>query len=144
MFICQLFVYWYSRHLFLIHWGDPSVQSMFVCHVLCSWYSRHLCSINLGAPSGKSMFICQVWFGVAGIQGISSSINLGGPSSKVGLSAKCGVAVFEASILYFTWVVHHAKVGSSAKFLCTGIQGTYALLIRGSISQSMFHLPSLV
>ena len=86
---------------------------------------------------------------------------LGGPSAKVGSSAKFGVAVFKASML--DWGVPSAKVGSSAKlgvavfkasmldwggsigqsrFVCqvwgTGIQGIYVQLIGGSIGQRRF------
>ena len=46
---------------------------------------------------------------------ISSPLDLGGPSVKVGLSAKFGVAVFKASILDSVGGPL-AKVGSSAKF----------------------------
>ena len=67
---------------------------------------------------------------------------MGGLSAKVGLSAKFGVAVFKASILY--------SLGGSicqsmfiCQVLCTGIQGIYALLI-GGLSAKVGCLPSLV
>ena len=56
--------------------------------------------------------------------------SLGGPSSKVGLSAKFGVAVFKASIL--------DSLGGSicqsmfvCQVSCTGIQGIYPLNLGG-------------
>ena len=53
----------------LYYWGGSICQSMFVCQALCT-----------------------------GIQGIYDLL-IGGPSAKVGSSAKFGVAVFKASIL---------------------------------------------
>ena len=51
---------------------------------------------SLGGSISQNRFVCQVW--CSSIQGIYSQFT-GGPSAKVGLSAKFGVAVFKASIL---------------------------------------------
>ena len=50
---------------------------------------------------------------------------LGGPSAKVGSSAKFGVAVFKVSILNLLGGPL-AKVGLSAKVWCSSIQGIYS------------------
>ena len=43
------------------------------------------------------------------------------------------------------WGFQSAKVGSSAKLLCTGIQGIYALIMgRGPSAKEVFCLPSVV
>ena len=59
---------------------------------------------------------------------------MGGPSAKVGSSAKIGVAIFMASIL--------DSLGGSicqsmfvCQVLCTGIQGIYALLMGGPLAK---------
>ena len=71
------------------------------------------------------MFICKVL--CTGIQGIYALL-IGGPSAKVGSSAKFDVAVLKASIL--------DSLGGSicqnmfvCHVLCTGIQGIYAVLM---------------
>ena len=136
MFICQVFVYWYSRHLCSINWGV--YQPKYVCLPrFVYWYSRNLCSIHWGILA------------------------------KVGSSAKCGVAVFKASILDWlggsigqsrficqVWCssiqgIYSLFTGGSicqsmfvCQVLCTGIQGIYALLIGGSIQPKYVHLPS--
>ena len=61
------------------------------------WYSRHLSSINLGGPSAKVGLSAK--FGVAVFKA-SILDSLGGPSAKVCLSAKFCVLVFKASMLY--------------------------------------------
>ena len=68
---------------------------------------------SLGGSIGQSRFICQVW--CSSIQGIYSQFT-GGPLAKVGSSAKFGVLVFKASMLYSLGLGPSAKVGSSAKF----------------------------
>ena len=127
-------MYWYSRHLFSIHWGSIG-QSSFVCQVWCSWYSRHLFSIHLG-----------------------------GPLAKVGSSAKFGVVVFKASILDSlggsisqsrficqVWCTGIQGIyalfigGGQSRFICqvwcTGIQGS---ITQGVHWPKYVHLPSLV
>ena len=79
------------------------------------------------------MFICQVW--CTGIQGIYSQFT-GGPLAKVGSSAKFGVLVFKASMLYIG-VGSIAKVGSSAKFGVLVFKASI-LIHWGSIGQSSF------
>ena len=105
----------------------------------------------LGGSIGQSRFICHVL--CTGIQGISALVPEGGPSPKVGSSAKFCVLVFKASLLWYQGGPS-AKVGSSAKLcvlvckasllwywwlsicqsrficqvLCTGIQGISALV----------------
>ena len=76
--------------------GGSICQSMFICQVLVYWYSRHLCSINWGVHQPKVGSSAK--FGVAVLKA-SILNSLVGPLAKVGLSAKFGVAVFKASML---------------------------------------------
>ena len=57
----------------------------------------------LGGSTCQSMFICQVL--CTGIQGIYALL-MGGPSAKVGLSAKLGVPVFKVSLFDYLAGVH--------------------------------------
>ena len=112
---------------------------MFICQVLCTGI-QGIYALLIGGSISQSRFVCQVW--CSSIQGIYSWFPGGIHWSKVGSSAKFGVAVFKASILY-SLGDPSAKVCSSAcqvGGLCSfcGIQGIYALLIGGSISQSRF------
>ena len=61
---------------------------------------------------GQHRFICQVL--CTGIQG-SSALVLGGPLAKEGSSAKLGVLVFKASLLWYLGAPS-TKVGLSSKF----------------------------
>ena len=70
------------------------------------WYSRHLCSIYLG-----------------------------GPSAKVGLSAKFGVAVFKAFILDSLGRGSIRQSMFVCQVLCTGFQGIYAVLMGGPLAK---------
>ena len=63
-------VYWYSRHLFSIDWGD-SLAKVGSC-------------AKFGAVVFKVSILNSLW----------------GPPAKVGLSANFGVLVFKASLLY--------------------------------------------
>ena len=56
--------------------------------------------------------------------------------ARLGLSAKFGVLVFKASLLWYLGRGPLTKVGLSAKILCSGIQGISALVHGGSIGQS--------
>ena len=93
MFVCQVFVYWYSRHLFLDFTGGSIghsrficqfwctciqgisalytqgsiCQSMFVCQVLCTG-NQGISALLMGVSICQSMFVCQVL--CTGIQGI--------------------------------------------------------------------------
>ena len=62
---------------------------------------------------------------------------MGGPSAKVGLFAKFGVAVLKASILDSLGGLS-AKVGSSAKFGVAVFKASMLNSLGGSISQSRF------
>ena len=66
-----------------------------------------------GGSIGQNRFICRVL--CSGIQVISSLV-LGSPLARLGLSAKFGVLVFKASLLWYWGWGPFAKVGSSAKF----------------------------
>ena len=77
----------------------------------------------LGGPSAKVGLSAK--FGVAVFKA-SICESLGGPSAKVGSSANFSVLVFKASLLYYLGGPS-AKVCSSAKFCVPSIQGIYAL-----------------
>ena len=62
---------------------------------------------------GQSKVIFQVL--CSGMQVISALV-LGGPLARLGLSAKFGVLVFKASLLWYWGGGHWPKIGSSAKF----------------------------
>ena len=80
---------------------------------LVYWYSRHLCSIHWVGSIAK---VCSsAKFGVLVFKASILYSHWGGPLAKVGLSAKFGVLVFKASILD-SLGGPLAKVGSSAKF----------------------------
>ena len=64
-------------------------------------------------------------------------IHWGGPSAKVGSSAKFGVLVFKASILD-SLGGPLAKVGSSAKFGVVVFKASMLYSLGGSIGQSRF------
>ena len=107
------FVYCFSRHLFLIHWGYPLAKVGSSAKFWCTGI-QGIYALLIGVSISQSRFICQVW--CRGIQGIYSQFT-GGPSAKVCLSAKFGVLVFKASMLFHLGVgVPSTKVGSSAKF----------------------------
>ena len=80
-------------------------------------------------------------FGVA-IFKASILYSLRGPSAKVGLSAKFGVAVLEASILNSLGDLL-AKVSSSAKFYVLVFEASMLYYLGESICQSMFVCPVL-
>ena len=80
------------------------------------------------------MFVCQVL--CTGIQGIYALL-IGGPSAKVGSSAKCAVAIFKASILN-SMGGPLAKVCLSAKFDVAVFKASILDSLGGSICQSMF------
>ena len=82
----------------------------------------------------QSMFVCQVL--CTSIQGIYAPLMVG-PLAKVGSSAKFGVAVFKASILY-SLGGPSAKVGLSANF-CVSL-----LFSLGVHLPKYVHLPSFV
>ena len=81
-------------------------QSKFVCQVLCG-STQGIYSQLMGGSICQSRFVCQVL--CTGIQGISALFP-GGPSAKVGLSAKYCVPVFKASLLYSQGVHLHKQV----------------------------------
>ena len=85
--VCKSSLLWY--------WGVIG-QRRFICHVWCSsiqgiysWFPR--------GSIGQSRFICHVL--CSGMQVISALV-LGGSLAKEGSSAKFGVAVFKASLLW--------------------------------------------
>ena len=92
---------------------------------------------------GQSRFVCQVW--CSSIQGIYLQLpGGGGPSAKVSSSAKFGVAVFKASMLDSLGAGSIGQSRFICQVWCSGIQGIYGQLTRGSIYQSMFHWLSFV
>ena len=69
-------------------------------------YSRHLCSGTGEGAFGKSGVTCPVL--CIGMQVISALV-LGGPLATLGLSAKFGVLVFKASLLWYWGGGHWPK-----------------------------------
>ena len=112
-------LYQYSRHICSIHQGVHLPK--YVClPSIVYWYSRHLCSI-WGVHLPKCVHLPSVvyWHSrhLCSIQG--------GPSAKVGSSAKFGVVVFKASILNSLG----GSIGQSrfiCQVWCSSIQGIYA------------------
>ena len=64
------------------------------------------------------------------------SVALGGPSAKVGSSAKFCVLEFMASLLWYGGSIGQSRF--ICQVFCTGIQGISALVQVGSIGQSRF------
>ena len=65
-------------------------------------------------------------------------IHLGGPLAKIGSSAKFGVVVFKASMLYSLGLGPSDKVGLSAKFGVGVFKASILDLLGGSIGQNRF------
>ena len=88
--------------------GAPSANSMFICQVTVYWDSRHLCSGTWGGPSANVGLSAK--FGVLQYsRHLFSDYLDGGPSAKVCLSAKFGVAGIQGIYSLITWGVHQPK-----------------------------------
>ena len=124
-------VYWYLRHLCsgtgqgaigqsrvicqglcsgiqgisaLVPWGSIG-QSRVICQVLCSGI-KVTSALVPGGSIGQSGVICQLL--CTGIP-VTSALELGSPLARVGLSAKFGVLVFKASLLWYWGGGHWPK-----------------------------------
>ena len=133
------FVYQYPRHLSSINWGGPLAKVGLSAKFGVAVFKASILD-SLGRPIGQSRFVCQVW--CTSIQGIYP-LFMGGPSAKVGLSAKFGVAVFKASILD-SLGGPSAKVGSSAKFGVPVFKASILNSLGGVHGPKEVSLPSLV
>ena len=157
--------------------GSSSKFCVVVCMSSLLWYlGDPLATLGLSAKFGILVFKASLlwywgWRSIGqskvifqvlciGMQVISALV-LGGPLDRLGLSAKFGVLVFKASLLWYLGRGPLAKIGSSSKFcvvvfkasllwylwgsigqnrvicqdLCSGIQGISALVPGGSIGQ---------
>ena len=84
--------------------GGSIGQSRFICQILCSGM-QGIPPLVPGRSIGQSRFICQVLH--SGMQ-VISALGLGGPSAKVGSSAKFCVVVCMLSLLWY-WGGHQLK-----------------------------------
>ena len=119
-------------------WGGPSAIVVWSAKVGVVVFKASVLN-SLGGSIGQSRFICQVQ--CSSIQGIYSQFT-GGPSARVGSSAKFGVAVFMVSILD-SLGGSLAKVGSSANL--GGLVFKASLLYTWGIHLPKYvHLPGFV
>ena len=65
---------------------------------------------------------------------VISALVLGGPLARVGLSAKFGVLVFKASLLWYWGGRLNGQSRVIFQVLCSGIQGISALVPGGGVS----------